>query len=220
MRLILARHGQTSSNVDHLLDTNAPGADLTDLGREQSVALAEALSPEAIDLIVTSDLLRSQQTAEPLAGELGLEPWVRDGVREISAGEYEMRGDWEAVHAYLQLMATWLEDLEDRLPDGESGTEFYARYDAVIDEVAASGADTAVVVSHGAAIRCWVAGRAGNIGAEFVTSNELNNTGVVVLEGDPAQGWTVLTWEGEAVGGEAVDSAPGTAGPAGEPTQA
>ena len=36
MRLILIRHGQTHSNVAHALDTTVPGADLTDLGREQA----------------------------------------------------------------------------------------------------------------------------------------------------------------------------------------
>lgn len=212
MRLILARHGQTSSNVDHLLDTAVPGADLTPLGRDQSEALAEALESEPIDLIVTSTLVRTQQTAEPLAAALGLKAWVRDGAREISAGVYEMRGDGEAVRGYLELMVAWLEDLDTRLPDGESGNEFYARYDAVIEEVAASGAETAVVISHGAAIRCWVAGRATNIGPEFTTSHELNNTGVVVLDGDPERGWTVLTWEGEPVGGAEMQGAPGPAG--------
>lgn len=34
--LILLRHGQTTSNVDHKLDTLLPGAELTELGQEQA----------------------------------------------------------------------------------------------------------------------------------------------------------------------------------------
>ena len=37
--LILLRHGQTTSNVDRLLDTRLPGAALTELGQEQALSL-------------------------------------------------------------------------------------------------------------------------------------------------------------------------------------
>ena len=40
MRLYLARHAQTLSNVGHALDTAYPGAALTDLGQEQAARLA------------------------------------------------------------------------------------------------------------------------------------------------------------------------------------
>ncbi|MDN6246993.1 MAG: histidine phosphatase family protein, partial [Corynebacterium casei] len=35
-RIILLRHGQTFSNVERLLDTRPPGAELTERGREQA----------------------------------------------------------------------------------------------------------------------------------------------------------------------------------------
>ena len=38
MRLLLIRHGQTPSNLKHLLDTEAPGPTLTPLGQEQAPA--------------------------------------------------------------------------------------------------------------------------------------------------------------------------------------
>src|SRR5690606_13810229 len=87
MRLILIRHGQTSSNVADLLDTAEPGADLTDLGRQQASAVPRSLADEDIDVVYASTLVRTQQTAEPLVAERGLELRVRDGVREVRAGD-------------------------------------------------------------------------------------------------------------------------------------
>ena len=43
-RLVLVRHGQSHGNVGRRLDTRPPGAELTDLGREQAVVFARGLS--------------------------------------------------------------------------------------------------------------------------------------------------------------------------------
>jgi probable phosphoglycerate mutase len=206
MRLILVRHGQTSSNVGGLLDTAEPGADLTDLGREQAAALPHALGEEPVDLIVASTLVRTQQTALPLATATGLETVVRPGVREIRAGDLEMRGDLPSVRTYLGTIFEWSAgNLDVRMPGGESGAEFFARYDEVVAAVAATGVSTAVVVSHGAAIRSWVAARTDNVSIEHAATNPVTNTGAVVVEGSPGDGWTTLTWEGHALGGPAVE---------------
>ncbi|MFD1506094.1 histidine phosphatase family protein [Georgenia yuyongxinii] len=219
MRLILVRHGQTSSNVGGLLDTAAPGADLTELGRRQAAALPAALAEEPVEAVWASTLVRTQQTAAPLAAARGLDVMVRDGVREVTAGDLEMRGDDASVRAYLEGIFAWHDGgLDSRIPGGESGAEFFGRYDDVVAEVAATGAATAVLVSHGAAIRAWTAARTDNVSVDFVATNPLGNTGVVVLDGGPAQGWTALTWEDRAVGGLALDSS-ATDGPAGEPVE-
>jgi probable phosphoglycerate mutase len=202
MRLILIRHGQTTSNVLGALDTAAPGADLTDLGREQAAALVTALDDESIGAIFVSNLVRTQQTAAPLAASKGLTPIVRDGVREVEAGELEMRNDREAIVSYLSTFAKWAaEDYSERIPGGESGTDAFDRFDAVVAEAAALGHETVVIVSHGAMLRYWVARATINVDAEFVSVNDLTNTAIVVVSGDLARGWYTETWTGEAVGG-------------------
>ncbi len=209
MRLILVRHGQTPSNVDHLLDTEEPGADLTDLGRVQAAALPEALGGEPIEAVYASILVRTQQTAAPLAAALGLEVQIRAGLREISAGRLEMLGDDTSVQRYLDTVFAWSDgDLDLRLAGGENGDEVYARFDAVVAEIVASGVGTAVAVSHGAVIRSWTAARAENVTTEHAALHGLSNTGAVVLDGGPGPGaWRVLTWEGRALGGPEVDDA-------------
>jgi len=202
MRLYLIRHGQTPDNVRGELGTTVPGPGLTDLGLEQAAALPEALAAAGIGALSTSTMVRTQLTAAPLAASLGLVPTVRDGLREVEAGELELRSDQQAVSTYLGTVLRWVDgDLDARVPGAEDGHAFFARFDGAVDEVVAGGHDVAAVVSHGAAIRGWAGRRASNVDAAFVRAHQLANTGVVVLEGAPADGWVIVEWADEPVGG-------------------
>ncbi|MGQ7295236.1 histidine phosphatase family protein [Quadrisphaera sp. KR29] len=199
MRLILVRHGQTPSNLVHRLDTKVPGPGLTPLGEEQARALVETLRPERVDALWASSAARAQLTATPLAQERGLAVQVHDGLRELDAGDLEGRTDEPSVREYLRVAFAWADgDLGAHVPGGPTGREVLARLDAGTAAAAASvPADgAAVVVSHGGAIRAWVAARAG-VGGAFAASTPLLNTGVVVVEGDPRAGWRTLTYAGE-----------------------
>lgn len=194
MRLLLVRHGQTPSNVARQLDTAVPGADLTAEGRAQAQALVTSLAQQPVDAIYVSDLVRTQQTAAPLATARGLTPVVRSGLREIQAGDHEMTAERSGWDAYLAVLYRWAEgDVEARIPGGEDGVEVLTRYDAVVAEIAAAH-ESAVVVSHGAVIRAWTGARATNVDRRFVADTRLGNTAVVVLDGSPADGWVVRTW--------------------------
>ncbi|MGW4439707.1 histidine phosphatase family protein [Streptomyces sp. NPDC004596] len=212
MRLLLVRHGQTPSNVGRLLDTAVPGPGLTPLGERQAAALPGALAGEDIEAVYASTLLRTRLTAAPLAAARGLEVIVRDGIREVTAGDLEMLpGDSAQGELYLRTVFAWAAgDTAARIPGGESGEETLARYDAVVAEAAASGAATVAMISHGAAIRLWTAARAANVDVGFAAARPLRNTGVVVLEGSPSDGWKALAWEGAMV------EPAGEGGPAGE----
>jgi probable phosphoglycerate mutase len=205
MRILLLRHAQTHANASGALDTAVPGHDLTELGRAQAEAAAKALADRGIDAIAVSALTRTHQTAAPIAGQLGLTPVAVDGLREISAGELEMRSDDEARQAYLHTVASWLfGSLEEQLPGGETGAAFLARYDAAIEDVAGSGASSALVVSHGAAIRTWVGARAIDDGSgkwADVALEPLLNTGCIELE-RAAGGWRILAWDNHPIGGD------------------
>lgn len=202
MRLILVRHGQTVSNLEGTLDTAVPGADLTDLGREQAAAAARTLATEAIGAVFASTLVRTQQTAAPLADLLGLDVAVRDGLREARAGDLEMRSDEASVRTYLKTYLAWINgDLDARMPGGEAGTDVIARVDAVAAEAAESGVDAVALFSHGATIRAWCAARATNLDPEYVARNPLHNCGAVHLVRGARQSWIAEAWQDEAVGG-------------------
>jgi len=209
VRLLLIRHGQTPANVRGALDTAAPGPALTELGRAQAAAIPDAVASERIDGIYASRLVRTQQTAAPLARVRGeMHRVVLPGVHEIQAGDLEGRTDKESVRAYLDVIWAWGGgDLDVRMPGGADGHEFYGRFDADLARVAAEHDRdaTVAVFSHGAAIRVWTAGRATNIDPEFPGRQHLDNTAVVALNGSPSEGWRLNHWAGEPLGGEALN---------------
>ena len=205
MRLLLIRHGQTPANVRGELNTAVPGPRLTPLGQRQAAEVPHALSGDPIDSIAASVLVRTQLTAEPLARTRALDIDVYQGIHEIEAGDLEDRTDRDAVRRYLETIFAWgAGQMDVRMPGGPDGREFFTRFDADIAEIAGTGAETAVVFSHGAAIRAWVAGRATNVDHGFSMHNELDNTGIVELVGTPDDGWTLNSWAGAPIGGPRV----------------
>ncbi|WP_449408432.1 histidine phosphatase family protein [Microbacterium maritypicum] len=227
MRLLLIRHGQTPSNVIGALDTGRPGPGLTGLGHAQAAAIPAVLHGERIDAIYASPLVRTQLTATPLAADRGLEIQVVEGLEEISAGDWEMHSDREVVQGYVQTARSWLTgDLDVTIPGGESGTEFFARYDAAVAGIAEAHRDgAAVIVSHGAAIRVWAAARLQDIDLEDAAHWRLYNTGMCVLDGDPVTGWRLVSWHEEPLGGidledpSALDVPAEPVGEPGEPVE-
>src|SRR5476651_2179095 len=139
MRLLLIRHGQTPANVRGELDTAAPGPALTELGRAQAAAVPDALASEHIDGIYASRLIRTQQTAAPLARVRGeMHRVVLPGIHEIEAGHLEGRTDKDAVREYVTTIWAWgAGDPSARMPGAGDGHEFYGRFDADIARVAA-----------------------------------------------------------------------------------
>jgi len=196
------RHGQTHANVSGALDTAHPGLELTDLGRAQAVAASHALADEALDAIYVSSRVRTHQTAAPTASARSLTPVHVAGLEEIAAGDFEMRNDHDAVAGYIGSVATWLEgDLTHRMPGGETGEEFLARFDCAVRAIVDAGHDAALVVSHGAALRTWISTRMEPHPDAPPTTQPLHNTALIVLEGDGEDGWRMVSWQGHPVGG-------------------
>ena len=211
MRLLLIRHGQTPANVAGVLSTAAPGPGLTDLGSRQAAEVPPALAQDRVDGIFASTLVRTRLTAEPLAVDRGLDVQVMPGLHEIEAGDLEGLADRDSIRAYLTTVFAWgLGDRDPRMPGGPDGHAFFDRFDSDIAAIAeqleapsaAVGRPTAAVFSHGAAIRVWVAARARNIQPTFAAEHDIDNTGVIELDGSPGGGWTLLSWQGMPVGGQ------------------
>ncbi len=207
MRLILIRHGQTQSNVDHFLDTGHPGAPLTELGLVQAASLVDRLAAEPIELMYSSDLTRARQTAEPLAASKGLTVVQHAGLREIYAGVDDMSTDWMP---YVAVLDTWHTSPENHLEGGENWPQVQQRFDAAVSEILDSGVQVAALVSHGAALRVWIPFVAGNVPVGGARHWRLDNTDYAILEGD-RDGWTLLSWADEDVAAPfvaAVESLP------------
>ena len=70
--IYLVRHGRTQANDDHTV----PGKDepLNDTGHHQANVLAERMENVTIDHIITSDFIRTHQTAAPTASAKKITP--------------------------------------------------------------------------------------------------------------------------------------------------
>ena len=222
MRLYLARHAQTLSNVGRALDTAYPGATLTDLGQEQAARLAARLAGEPLAVIAASPLLRAQQTAAALATDRRLSVLTLDGLREVGAGDLEMQSSAEAIRCYVTVLEAWADgDLDMTMPGETSGHDFLRRFDeavqAIADAAAAAGkgdgqAAVAAAVSHGAAIRIWAAIRCRNANPEEVSRRRLANTDVLVVEGSARSGWLLDGWLEQDPDGVPAEAMPDAAG--------
>ncbi|NUL49198.1 histidine phosphatase family protein [Cellulosimicrobium funkei] len=206
MRLLLVRHGQTPSNVGRNLDTAEPGPGLTELGREQALALPDTLGAQGIEAIYASTLVRTQQTAAPLARALGQEVRIRRDLREIPAGSLEMANDDESIQTYLSIVLGWAGDAPGRRMPGteRDGHSVLGAFDEVVAEVVATGVGVAALFSHGAIIRAWAASRCENITADFAAQHPVSNTGAVLVSGEPGR-WWAEQWQEQALGGPALE---------------
>jgi broad specificity phosphatase PhoE len=198
-RLVLVRHGQSHGNVERRLDTRPPGAELTDLGRDQARAFARCWA-HPIGMVVHSVAPRAVQTAAEIGDELGLDTHEFDGIHEVQVGELEDRNDDEAIAEFETIYQRWHEgELGVTMPRGESGEEVLDRYVPVLTQLRLryldydAWHDDIVVVSHGAAIRLASAMLAG-VDGTFVLDHHLANTESVVLAPITDGRWSCVQW--------------------------
>lgn len=215
MRLLLVRHGQTRANVDGVLDAEVPGPGLSPLGEQQAAALPAALADESIERIYVSTMVRTALTAVPLARVTGIAPVVLSGLREVEAGALQGRRDADALNEFIAVLYVWSTgDLEPRIPGASDGREFFARFDDAVERISReAGTGASVAFSHAAAIRTWCSRRVSNVDLGEPEFYRIDNTGIVVLEGDPG-GWRLESWAGRPVGGPALRD-PSAADPTG-----
>ncbi|MGE2737812.1 histidine phosphatase family protein [Mycolicibacterium vaccae] len=202
-RLVLVRHGQSRGNVARRLDTLPPGAELTDLGREQARTFARGL-PRRPGLVAHSIATRAVQTATEIHQEISPEARVGarelEDIHEVQVGELENRTDDEAHDEFNAIYRRWhLGELDLAMPGGESGRDVIDRYVPVLDTLRAEYLDQdtwredIVVVSHGAAIRL-VGALLSGIDHRFAVDHHLANTEAVVLVPDGAGRWSCVQW--------------------------
>ncbi|BBZ05749.1 histidine phosphatase family protein [Mycolicibacterium chitae] len=195
--LTLVRHAQSEGNASGLVDTSVPGPGLTPEGKQQAEDLADELRGKDFDGIYASNMLRAEQTAAPLAAELGEQVQVLDGLREIEAGWFEGKPEDQIATTYFLAPAQWLDgNMDATIPGSVSGKEFNDRFTGAVQEIYASGDKNPVAVAHAGSIMLWTQLNATNSQESLIVNRPLPNTGVVVLEGNPTTGWRLISWDG------------------------
>jgi len=150
--MILLRHGQSEFNLHFTATKRDPGIPdprLTELGRQQAEAAAEALAEEPIRRIICSPYTRALETAAPVARRLGVPVFISPTVREryafscdIGTPRTELRLRWPDLD-FSHMEEIWWPPIEE--PD----TQIEARAALFRAEMAAlSDWQDTLVVSH------------------------------------------------------------------------
>jgi glucosyl-3-phosphoglycerate phosphatase len=185
-RLVLLRHGLTPWNAERRFQGHAD-IELTETGHTQAAAAAQVLASYAPVQLWCSDLSRAVQTAEYVAEATQLVPVLDERLREIHVGDFEGKTHPEILEEYGP------EPWDYAAYGGESDAALAARVAGTLLEIAAGlgPQETAVVVSHGHAIR---SGAAAYLGIDRTTTfGNLENCGWVDLVQSGADGAWRLT---------------------------
>lgn len=153
-RLLLVRHGATAATEEDRF-SGSSGAELSEQGRWQAARLGERLSRQNITAAYSSPLSRALDTARIVAAPCGIEPTVRDGLREIGHGHWEGMKREDVERQFAAEYAAWEGDPFTFAPaGGESGVAVLGRALPVIREiVTAHQGEQVLVVSHKATLR-------------------------------------------------------------------
>ncbi|MDQ3741006.1 MAG: histidine phosphatase family protein [Actinomycetota bacterium] len=157
--ILLARHGETKENRERRFQ-GQNDVPLSDKGIEQAHALAELAANEhpPIVALYTSPQRRAKQTAEVVAGRLGLAPREDPRLKEVDVGDWEGRLKDDVEREDPQLWAAFRRAGDGfRFPGGESLAEQQERVIEALVDVTQRGELPALLVCHRGVVRCALA---------------------------------------------------------------
>ena len=150
--LIFIRHGETDMAGRFCGHSNP---ELNPAGELQIALAAEQAARLGIERIYSSDLLRASRTAEVIGRRIGVEPELRESLREIYFGSWEGLS-WKEIEARSSLEASrWMQEFPSRsAPGGEDYAAFTARVEAAIEPLLQEALHrTIAVVTHRGVMR-------------------------------------------------------------------
>src|SRR4051794_36730201 len=157
--LLLARHGQSLFNVDGLVNGD-PSLDrgLSPTGVDEATRLGAQIAGQTVDLCVTSEFPRAQETARiALAGRPSpVTARIDQDLNDIRIGALEGKTleDYRAwKHSHTPA---------DKFPEGESLDDAAHRYADAFERLADTDADTILCVCHEIPVRYAVNAAAGS----------------------------------------------------------
>jgi probable phosphoglycerate mutase len=147
-RLSLSRHATSLSNALDAISCTPPGLGLSERGHDEARALGAALDGEPIDLAVSSELLRTQETVEGALGDREVPRLVLGSWNEIHFGRYE-GGPLEPYREWA-----WTTPADVVCPGGgESRAAVALRVAATLDVLLARSEEVVLAVGHALPVR-------------------------------------------------------------------
>ena len=180
--LILLRHGETEWNRE-LRFQGQVDVPLNATGHAQAQRLAQRLAGEPIDHLVSSDLSRARQTADPFARQVqasrGIGLDVDAALREQAFGRIDGMRVEDIKRDHADVWAGWTQFQSDYVvPGGESTRQFHTRVMAALWQMVASHPGrTLAVVTHGGVVE-MVLRTARGLGLEGPRQSAIPNAGI------------------------------------------
>jgi alpha-ribazole phosphatase len=145
--VIFVRHGETEMAGRFCGHTDP---DLNQAGRLQVAHVAKEVANLGVQRILSSDLLRTSQTAAAIGERAGLKTELTHDLRELYFGQWEGLSWQEIEERFPQEAARWLAEFPLwTAPGGEEYAAFTARVDAAITPLLLGTQDqTIAVVTH------------------------------------------------------------------------
>lgn len=182
-RLVLLRHGQTASNLEHRIQGQLD-VEIDETGHAQAAVVAPHLAALQPVVLLSSDLTRARQTAAYVAKETGLEPTYDARLREYHLGDRQGLTHTEYAAGFPDEFAMFRGGHFDVVPGAETTEQVVDRMVPALAELLASvdPGEVALAVSHGAAIRVAVVALVGLGASAAHALGGLDNCGWAVLE--------------------------------------
>jgi broad specificity phosphatase PhoE len=154
LTLYFLRHGQTECSRNNSF-CGSIDSELTPEGLEMAKAFADAYSYMDWAAIFCSPMQRTVLTAKPLCAAIGMEPQLRDGLKEINYGKWEGKTPEIISREYHDDYIRWSADPAWNAPTGgEMAVTIASRALQVIEEIKQNyTSGNILVVSHKATIR-------------------------------------------------------------------
>lgn len=155
LTIYFLRHGQTAMSRSDVFCGSGLDPELTNEGLEMAQAFAEAHRNNCWTAIVTSQLRRTIQTAQPLCDALRIAPEIHAGLNEIAYGAWEGLTKDQVDRDYHNEYVNWLADPAWHCPtEGELAIEVARRSLQVVEDLTERFSEgNVLVVSHKATIR-------------------------------------------------------------------
>lgn len=143
--LLLVRHGQADHNLSYTLnDNDNPASKLTFRGKAQSAETAKQLEKYNPDILYSSDLERTRQTADIIGKHLNLKKNVDRRLNEFISGYHNQKG-----YKWILRLGFSRHRLKAKFGSGESLIDARDRVEDFINDAAKKHkGKTICVVAH------------------------------------------------------------------------
>ena len=181
--LIFIRHAEAEGNINREFHgfTNSP---ITEKGHKQAQLVAKRLEDISMDVLYSSSLKRTLQTAQYIADVKQL-PIIRtDKLKEINGGDWEGKLWDELPNLWPIEHKTWEHEPHvHQMPNGESMVGFQNRLiEEVMKIVLDNQGKNIGVVTHGTAIKAMMCRFLHKELEEMVNIRWFDNTSVTIVE--------------------------------------